>query len=46
MPELITKKPTEAEKLEKKVIELEAEVLKQTKAKKRPSIGYFRARFK
>ena len=51
---LIIKEPTEVEKLEKQVAELEAEVqkkdieLKQAKDKieKRPSIGYFRARFK
>ena len=53
MPSVI-REPTEVEKLEKQVVELEAEVqkkdieLKQAKDKieKRSSIGYFRARFK
>jgi len=49
MPELITKEPTE---LEERVAVLEMEVqqkdieLNQAKVKKRPSIGYFRSRFK
>ena len=50
--ELIAKEPTELEKLEKRVESLEAKVqridieLKQVKVKKKPSIGFFRARFK
>ena len=54
MEELIIKKLTEVERLEKQVVELEDAVirkdieLKQVKVKsgKKQSIGYFRARFK
>jgi len=54
MPELIAKELTGVDKFEEKVTKLESEVqkkeieLKQAKVKlkKRPSIGYFRARFK
>ena len=53
MPSVV-KEPTEVEMLKKQVVDLEAEAqerdieLKQAKEKieKRPSIGYFRARFK
>ena len=53
MPSVI-REPTEVEMLKKQVAELEAEVQKkdielkqaEEKIEKRPSIGYFRARFK